>query len=249
MSFPNFGPKFDKVSLFSPRDFVRYALEQGKIDEKNQIPELMFLCYHGPLMQKIEKDERFERREKFFVHKEKGWGIIGNFGIGAPVAAVVMEEFIARGVKRFISFGYCGTLQKNLKIGDYILIEKAIRDEGTSHHYLPSEKYAHASQELVNFLEDFLKKEKIKFVKGSTWTTDAIYRETVDEVKAYQEEGVLGVDMEAAALFAVAKYRQVDCAGLFIVSDCLADGKNWKPHFHTAKDSLYKLFDKLHLAF
>lgn len=249
MSFPNFSSKYDKNSLFSPFDFVRYSLEQGKIDQNSRVPEVMILCYHGPLMQKIEKDERFERREKFFVNKERGWGIIGNFGIGAPVAAVVMEEFIARGVKRFVSFGYCGTLQKNLKIGDYILIDRAIRDEGTSHHYLPTEKYAEASNELVSFLEAFLKKEKIKFTKGSSWTTDAIYRETIDEVKTYQEEGVLGVDMEAAALFAVAKYRQVECAGLFIVSDCLADGKNWKPHFHTAKDSLYKLFEKIHLAF
>lgn len=249
MSFPNFEAKHDKISLFNPGDYYRYALEQGKISETIKIPETMFLCYHGPLMQKIKNDERFERRENFFVHKEKGWGIVGDFGIGAPVAAITMEDLIARGAKRFVTFGYCGTLQKNLKIGDYILIDKAIRDEGTSHHYLPSEKYVEASSDLVSYLEDFLKNAKVKFQKGATWTTDAIYRETVDEVKAYQEEGVLGVDMEAAALFSVAKYRGVECVGLFIVSDCLASGKDWKPHFHTAKDALYKLFEKVHLAF
>jgi len=249
MTFPNYKNKYDKDSLFSPTNYIQYALEHGRISAGTKIPETMILCYHDPLMQKVEKDERFERQENFFINKEKSWGIAGKFGIGAPVAASVMEEFIARGVKKFITFGYSGTLQKNLKIGDYILIDKAIRDEGTSHHYLPSEKYVEASASLVSFFEGFLKNEKIKFQKGAAWTTDAIYRETIDEIKAYQEEGVLAVDMEAAALFAVAKYRQVDCVGLFIVSDCLADGKDWKPHFHTAKDSLYKLFEKLHLAF
>ncbi len=249
MSFPQFKSKYDKTSLFSPSDYISYALVQEKISPDSQFPETVVLCYHSPLMQKILKDERFERCEHIFVHQNKKWGIVGNFGIGAPVAAITMEDLIARGVKRFITFGYCGTLQKNLKIGDYILIDKAIRDEGTSHHYLPSEKYIEASSDYVLFLEKFLKEQKIKFQKGTTWTTDAIYRETVDEIKAYQEEGVLGVDMEAAALFAVAKYRGVECVGLFIVSDCLASGKDWKPHFHTAKDALYKLFEKLHSAF
>lgn len=143
----------------------------------------------------------------------------------------MLEELIAFGVKKFVSMGSAGTLQRSLKIGDVVVCDKAIRDEGTSHHYLESSKFAFASEPLTARLEQVLVEKKVEFIKGPSWTVDSPYRETVAEARQYQSEGVLTVEMEASALFAVAQYRNVKVAAAFVVSDSLADLK-WSPQFH-----------------
>jgi len=170
---------------------------------------------------------------------------IGDFGIGGPVVAAKMEEFIAWGVKQFISIGTAGSLQPKAGIGDLIVCEKAIRDEGTSHHYLPPTKYIHAPRRMTNQLQNLLKKAALPFHIGSSWTTDSFYRQTAQEVQHFQKEGVLTVEMEAAALFAVAHYHQIDLAAMFVISDTHT-GLNWQPHLedkrtHDGLNSLLKI--------
>ena len=169
--------------------------------------------------------------------------IIGKFGIGSPVVVTLLEELIAFGVKKFISIGTAGTLQKNIKVGDLIVCEKAIRDEGTSHHYIKTGKYAYPSKELTQKIKLSLKNQHVAFVSGTSWTIDAPYRETVAEAKQYQKEGVLTVEMEASALFTVAKYREVELGAMFTISDSLAELK-WIPKFHAKKvdNSLEKIY-------
>jgi uridine phosphorylase len=157
--------------------------------------------------------------------------IIGNFGIGAPDAVIHLEEFIEWGVRKFISVGTAGGLQKELRIGDLVLCERAIRDEGSSHHYLPPSKYARPSPVLTDRVRQALRSLRLKFVSGTSWTIDTPYRETVSEARRYERQGVLTVEMEAAALFAVAKYRKAQVAALFSVSDSLTEFP-WRPKFH-----------------
>jgi len=178
----------------------------------------------------------FHLHNDFFVlQKTKGKvGIIGNFGIGAPVAAIMVEELAAFGVKKFISIGKAGTLQKNLEIGDIVVCEKAVRDEGTSHHYMKPSRFSYASKRLTKKVQETLKQEKVQYQNGTSWTIDAPYRETLKEARQYQKEGVATVEMEAAALFAVAQYRKLEMASLFTISDSLAELK-WKPHFENPK--------------
>lgn len=158
--------------------------------------------------------------------------VIGNFGIGAPVVATILEELIAFGVKNFISVGTAGSLQKNIAIGDIIVCEKAIRDEGTSHHYLKASKYAVASKEMVSKIKESLQRRGLLYHAGTSWTIDAPYRETVAEARQYQREGVLTVEMEASALFAIARYRKVKSGAVFTVSDSLAE-LEWNVQFHS----------------
>jgi uridine phosphorylase len=160
--------------------------------------------------------------------------IIGQFGIGAPVVASILEELVAFGVKRFISIGTAGTLQKDLNIGDVVVCERAIRDEGTSHHYLKPSKYAYASKAMTDRIKKALDSFGQKYVSGTSWTIDAAYRETVAEARRYQKEGVATVEMEASALFAVAQYRKVEIGAVFTISDSLAELK-WSPKFHLRK--------------
>ena len=158
--------------------------------------------------------------------------VAGGFGVGAPAAVLVLEALIFQGVRRYLSIGTAGSLQKDLTIGDIVVCDRAIRDEGTSHHYLPPEKYAHASPAMTTRLVEALQFADISHSVGTSWTIDAPYRETVAEVRHYQAEGVLTVEMEAAALFAVAKYRGVEMGSLLTISDSLADLK-WDPQFRS----------------
>jgi uridine phosphorylase len=168
---------------------------------------------------------------------------MGGFGIGSPVAVIAMEELIAYGVKEFISIGTAGSLQQDVNIGDIVLCERAIRDEGSSHHYLPLGKYSYPDESFTRKFGSSLKANAVNFRLGTSWTIDSPYRETVAEAKHYQAEGVITVEMEASALFAVAAYRKIPIASAFTISDSLADLK-WRPEFHSeqTQSGLEKLY-------
>jgi len=154
--------------------------------------------------------------------------VAGQFGVGAPVVGVLVEEFAAWVVAEFIWLGIAGGLQPSLNCGDLVLVETAVRDEGTSHHYLPAAATVAASEELTTWVETAVRSTSLPLHKGLTWTTDAPYRETAVAVAHYQQQGVQTVEMEVAALLAVAQYCQKQAAALLAVSDSLADGV-WQP--------------------
>lgn len=228
--------------MFSPSDYLEYQKKREKHD-KFKAPKGVIFCYSKKLMQLVLENHRVTKVERFggemylINDTDKQVAIIGKFGIGAPIVATVLEELIAFGVKRFISIGTAGTLQKDIKVGDLVVCEKAIRDEGTSYHYLKPSKYAYASKKITENIKKSLDKLGIKYIVGTSWTIDAPYRETVAEAKKYQSEGVATVEMEASALFAVAQYRNVEIGAIFTASDSLAELK-WKPSFHFKKTKI-----------
>lgn len=239
MGFPNFKNKHAEDAMYSPQEFLDYN-KKVKWVPKIKPPKGVIMCYSKSFIELIKKKYETKKFEafgsEFYILKETNnqIGLVGNFGIGAPAACVVLEEMISWGIKRFITIGTAGTLQKNLKVGDIIVCEKAIRDEGTSHHYIKNSKYAYASKKMTEEIENSLKKFKQKYIIGTSWTIDAPYRETVAEARHYQNEGVHTVEMEASALFAIAKYRNVDIGAIFTVSDSLAE-LEWNPQFHRRK--------------
>ncbi|MGC8940757.1 MAG: nucleoside phosphorylase [Candidatus Nanoarchaeia archaeon] len=225
--------------MFTPTEFMAYQKKRGKYP-KFKPPIGVIFCYSESLMEYILKNHKTTKVDGFYgemylLNETNGKvAIIGKFGIGAPVAVILLEELIAFGVKKFISIGMAGTLQKDIPIGSIVVCEKAIRDEGTSHHYLKHSKYAYASKSMTDKIKKSLKKFKQKYFVGTSWTIDAPYRETVAEAKQYQKEGVATVEMEASALFAVAQYRNVEVGAIFTISDSLAE-LQWKPKFHLKK--------------
>ncbi|MEM0372583.1 MAG: nucleoside phosphorylase [archaeon] len=250
MVFPKFKGKHKHDAMFSPKDYIAYRRRKGDFNPK-KIPEGVIICYDPNIFDYLMKSNMLVKYDGMYaggIYEIKGTGnkvgIVYGFGTGSPIAVIVLEELIAIGVKRFVNIGSAGTLQKRLKIGDIVVCDKAIRDEGTSHHYLKSSKYSFASKKLTSKLENQLKKEGLKYVKGTSWTIDAPYRETISEAKQYQKEGVLTVEMEASALFAVASVRKVEIASMFTVSDSLAD-LEWKPEFHSNdfKKSVVKIYE------
>jgi uridine phosphorylase len=169
-------------------------------------------------------------------------GVIGGFGIGAPAATSIVESLRAIGVEQFVSMGEAGGLQPGLEPGDVIVCDRAVRDEGVSHHYLPSALWAEPSRDLTGRFHDRLVAAGLSPSPGSAWTIDAPFRETVAEAEHYAAQGVAVVEMEAAALFAVAQASGIEVAAAFAISDSLADGE-WVPHFADDRlaDSLLRM--------
>jgi uridine phosphorylase len=165
-------------------------------------------------------------------------------GFGSPTAVMTLEELIAFGIKKFVSLGAAGGLQKDMNIGDIVVCDRAIRDEGTSHHYSPAEKYAFPSPELTENLSKAFESKGIPYSKGTTWTTDAPYRETIEELRQYRSDGVATVEMEASALFAVGAYRSVSVSSIFAISDLLLE-EDWNQGYHSEEklQSLKQIFE------
>lgn len=149
----------------------------------------------------------------------------GNFGMGAPAIAALAEQMIAWGTKRLIILSLSGGLQSDLDPGSIVLCNSAMRDEGTSYHYLPPAPQVDATPTLVASISSALEKNYIPYSKGATWSTDAAYRETQPEADYFRSLGVKTVDMESAGLFAVGQVRGVETASIFVVGDKLTDAR------------------------
>ncbi|NOT03943.1 MAG: nucleoside phosphorylase [Anaerolineales bacterium] len=163
--------------------------------------------------------------EFYLLKKFKGEiALSTGFGIGAPVIAGLADEFAALGVKQFAIVGMAGGLQENLSTGSLVLSTGAIRGEGVSRHYLPPADTVESSTDFTQGVSAILTKQNHLHTSGLTWTTDAPFRELRKDVLDYQNRGVLAVDMEAAAMLAVAKSNGLPAIAAFSISDTLSNG-------------------------
>ncbi|MFX1379934.1 MAG: nucleoside phosphorylase [Promethearchaeota archaeon] len=247
MSFPNYPDKFREKSFATAKDFWRYKKEIGRVP-KIDPPKGVIICYSTTLFNYIMENHPVKKVDYIFGghfyildDRNEKIGICGGFGIGAPMVAILLEDFNIFGVKLFLSIGTAGSLQRDLKLGSIVICDKAIRDEGTSHHYLKYEKYSYSSEKVNKKLAEVMESLKLDFTIGATWTIDAPYRETYTEIEKYQKENVLTVDMEAAAMFAVAEYLKLDVGAIFTISDYLSKDR-WELHFHLTEKNLQTLF-------
>ena len=155
-------------------------------------------------------------------------------GVGAPLAITFFEEMIALGTKKFIACGGAGVLDGTLAVGHIVVPNVAVRDEGTSYHYLPPAREVSASPSGVAAIKAVLQAHNCEYVIGKTWTTDALYRETAAKVQHRRAEGCITVEMETSAFFAVAQFRGVTFAQLLYGGDDVSseqwDSRHWTSH-------------------
>ena len=152
-------------------------------------------------------------------------------GVGASLAAGFLEEVIALGGRKFVACGGAGTLDATHEVGRLIVPNSAIRDEGTSYHYLPPDREVAPTAAALAAVKTTLAQHQIPFESTKTWTTDAIYRETRGKIQRRRQDGCGCVEMEAAALFAVARFRNVELAQILYAGDDLSgefwDSRDW----------------------
>src|SRR3989344_8118943 len=214
MVYPNFKDKHLEEALFHPIDFVNYKKWKGKFPKKyiltyQKKAESYFIRKYKP------KRKKLYSLLSILVYKDIGF--VRMTGIGSPNATTIMEELVALGGKEFINIGTAGGLHHE----GVFLCKKALRDEGTSHHYLKNGMFAYPDKNLTEKISKVLKSKGMEYFQGTSWTIDAPYRETRAEVERYAKQGISTVEMEASALFAVAQYRKVKIASVFVVSDLL----------------------------
>lgn len=182
--------KIPKICILDPDgDIVKYLLHNNKA-----IPNPTWACYHTILYD--------------FIYDGIQFGIIAG-AVGAPFAVLVAEELFASGCKLLISISSAGQLLPICKPPYFVLIERAIRDEGTSYHYVAPSIYSSIGPSLINSLKNVFQDPDFQVEIGTSWTTDAPFRETASLISRYTSKGILAVEMEAAALYAFAKAKQM----------------------------------------
>ncbi|MFC1877645.1 nucleoside phosphorylase [Thermodesulfobacteriota bacterium] len=159
-----------------------------------------------------------------------GISLCGPF-IGAPYGAMILETLIAWGVTRIVFMGWCGAISKDVHIGDMIVPNGALVDEGTSLHYQRKTlDLVPPSNHILKKTRQSLDSARMTYHEGLVWTIDAAFRETREAVLSFQEKGILAVEMELSALLSVGMFYGVDVGGLLVVSDELSS-LTWKPGF------------------
>ncbi|NOY52124.1 MAG: nucleoside phosphorylase [Deltaproteobacteria bacterium] len=138
--------------------------------------------------------------------------------LGAPAAALLMEQLVSKGVREVLLFSVCGSLGPDLEIGDFFLPTGGISEEGTSHLYLEG-PVPQPSKKLTEKIRTVCRAREWELKEGTIWTTDAPERETPEKIARYQKEGAFAVDMEFTALATVAHYYGIEFAALMVISD------------------------------
>lgn len=151
--------------------------------------------------------------------------------VGAPAAVMMAERLFAYGVQKLEAVGCCGVL-KAVKENQFFIVEKAVRDEGTSYHYLPPAADISLDEEGIRAAKDVLENFHIPYSLETTWTSDGFFRETKDKIAYYRHQGVTAVDMECAALAACARFRKRVFGQVLFTADTLAkedayDTRSW----------------------
>lgn len=232
MSFPNHPEKQRFEALLRAEDLVAYRRRLGRMPAMDP-PHGVLLCLERGLPERMRWRIPVRRAgsmnaEVYAVKRAKNpVAILTHFGGGAPMVAELAEELAVMGAKKMILMTWGGTLQPDLHPGDIVVCNSAIRDEGTSQHYLPPAKNINADENLVQQLSQALRAQGANPTSGTTWTTDAPYRETREEVRQYQAEGVKVVEMESAGLFTIGQVRGIATAAVVVVMDSLAS-LEWK---------------------
>ncbi len=148
--------------------------------------------------------------------------------VGAPACVTGLEEIIALGAKKLVQFGCCGVLNQSLAGNKIIIPSSAVRDEGTSYHYVPGSEEINADSTSIDIAVQCLEKHKIPYVVGKVWTSDAIYRETQELIEERKMQGCIAVEMECSASLAVAGFRNIPILQFFYGADNL-DSDKWEP--------------------
>ena len=196
------------------------------------LPENAIFCPVLPLTKYVTSHSKWKKiycLADIYMLENQNICYITNYGMGAPALALVLELAIALGVKKAIYLGLAGSLQEEVQSADMVICSEVLCDDGTSPCYTSKETCKPAISFYKKWVQ-FLHAQHLNFHIGRNWTTDALLRETKAEIRHYQRQSVLTVEMETAAFYAICQKRKVQGAATFVISDVLVNG-HWERSF------------------
>ena len=239
-------------AVFLPENLLREARRQRRLPNLS-VPEVCILDPDGDIVRALRTDGRgqpfpgwacYHTEMLAFDLAGERVGIVGC-AVGASFAVLVAEQMFASGCRLLLSITSAGRIASELpEEAFFVLIDKALRDEGTSYHYLPpDDRFAHAEPKLAELASRAMAATGLTTLRGAVWTTDAPFRETTQAISAAAEDNLLAVEMEAAALYAFAQARQVPVVCLAHVTNRMAqvEGDFEKGDADGSKDALRAL--------
>lgn len=215
--------------MFTPEALIREGRRQRDLPDV-EVPRVCVLDPDGDLVRYLTRTDRVTRHQGWACYHTDLWvyaldgepiGIIGC-AVGAAFAVLVAEQLAASGCELLISVTSAGQIAPVADLPYFVIIDRAWRDEGTSHHYLPPDEWASMPEHLLDPLRGGFHVDGEPVIVGSSWTTDAPYRETADAIAGAAAAGVLAVEMEAAALYAYATALTRDVVCLAHVTNTMA---------------------------
>jgi uridine phosphorylase len=202
-------------SVFEPANLLREARRQKQVPEI-AVPEICILDPDGDILRVLRREGRASPAPGWacyhtdlcaFDHGGERFGIIGC-AVGAAFAVLLAEELFVSGCRLLVSMTSAGQILAQGATPYFVVIDRALRDEGTSYHYLPPAEFAEADHALAAAAMRALRGFGETIYRGAAWTTDAPFRETAAAIERARARGILAVEMEAAALYAFAEARQ-----------------------------------------
>ena len=225
--------------------------------KKDRIPKRCVLCFFNEVIKKWRRRGKLKQ-----VLKLTGEGepipvyILGRGnnklavcwpGVTAAYAATVLEELIAMGGRMFIACGGAGVLDSTIPPGEVIVPTAALRDEGTSYHYQRAGRFSRPHPAAVGAIREECRRKNKRILLGKTWTTDGVYRETPAAIHRRRREGCIAVEMEAAAFFAVARFRKVVFGQVLYAGDDVSgpewDSRGWIRRFDVREELFWLAVD------
>ena len=231
-NLPPIAEFFDDEPIITPT--IMHAGKGIKLDVPIKTAICTFLCDNidRALLEPVLKDCRllyyvYGRSGKVPIYQYRDECLIVLMTVGSPVAVAVVEELKYLGIENVIAYGTAGLLDERIPEDACVLIEKAIRDEGASYHYLPPAVYVETNPQLTAWLGTFLQSGGMQVVRGITWSSDAMFRETKARSAKRREQGAVVVEMECAGFAAAAKRLGLRFGEFVFFSDTLVDTAQW----------------------
>lgn len=206
----------NKIAKLNPTSFVDQFFETNKL----------IITFFPEVMDKLVSEGRIilERtiggENPVLIYRFIDSEILITLGIvGCPSCAGNLDLFNAMGINKVMFCGGGGVLDKNIEVGQILVVDGAIRDEGFSYHYIEPSRYIYTNPKVAKTIIQYLEDNSITYIRGLTWTTDAIFRETSDKIARRKEEGAKIVEMEQAGCIAVSQFRGFEYGALIYGGD------------------------------
>lgn len=220
-------------SVFLPDVMLREARRQKNMLE-GTVPEFCVLDPDGDIVDHVRAVHAARRCRSWACFHTDLWewesggrrfGIVGR-AVGASFAVLIAEQLFVSGCKLLISIASAGEIAPGLPKPSFMIIERALRDEGTSYHYLAAEAFVTADARLLDLAEDVAASTDVPLSRGTSWTTDAPFRETAASIAERRAQGIQTVEMEAAALLAFAKAKAAPVICIAHITNAMGHGED-----------------------